>query len=124
MLVKLQPSIGRYYAMDRDKRWERVEKIYKAITEGEGETATSSCSKLMASYAKDVTDEFVLPTVVEKMVLQLQQSKKMIPLSSLTSVLTVQERLPEHSVQMRFDGFDRGARKNVRQLMYVSQSTM
>lgn len=91
---------GRYYAMDRDNRWDRVEKAYKAITEGVGETADSAVAAIDASYAKDVTDEFVVPTVIMKMVLQLQPYRITIPLSSLTSALTVQERLPEHSVQM------------------------
>lgn len=91
---------GRYYAMDRDNRWDRVEKAYKAITEGVGETADSAVAAIDASYAKDVTDEFVVPTVIMKMVLQLQPYRITIPLSSLTSVLTEQERLPEHSVQM------------------------
>ena len=57
---------GRYYAMDRDNRWDRVEKAYKAITEGVGETADSAVAAIDASYAKDVTDEFVVPTVIMK----------------------------------------------------------
>ena len=58
--------MGRYYAMDRDNRWDRVEKAYRALTEGEGEKASSGVEAVANSYAKDVTDEFVLPTVVEK----------------------------------------------------------
>lgn len=57
---------GRYYAMDRDNRWDRVEKAYRALTAGEGETAESAPAGIQASYDKDVTDEFVLPTVVVK----------------------------------------------------------
>lgn len=55
---------GRYYAMDRDKRFDRIEKAYDAIVLGEGEKAPTPCSAIDASYAKDATDEFVLPTVV------------------------------------------------------------
>ena len=58
--------MGRYYAMDRDNRWDRVEKAYRAIAYGEGEKAISGPAGIQASYDKDTTDEFVLPTVVEK----------------------------------------------------------
>ena len=57
---------GRYYAMDRDNRWDRVEKAYNAIVKGEGETAESATAGIQASYDNDVTDEFVLPTVIVK----------------------------------------------------------
>ncbi len=57
---------GRYYAMDRDNRWDRVEKAYRALTLGEGEQASSGVEAVAQSYAKDVTDEFVVPTVVMK----------------------------------------------------------
>ena len=58
--------MGRYYVMDRDNRWERVEKAYRALVYGEGEKTTSGPEGIQASYDKEVTDEFVLPTVVEK----------------------------------------------------------
>lgn len=58
--------MGRYYAMDRDNRWERVEKAYRAMAYGEGEPASSGSAGIQASYDKDVTDEFVLPIVVMK----------------------------------------------------------
>lgn len=58
--------MGRYYAMDRDNRWERVEKAYRAMAYGEGEPASSGPAGIQASYDKDVTDEFVLPAVVMK----------------------------------------------------------
>ena len=57
---------GRYYAMDRDKRWERLEKAYRALTLGEGVKADSAPAGIQASYDNGVTDEFVLPIVVEK----------------------------------------------------------
>ena len=56
--------IGRYYIMDRDNRWERVEKGYNALLLGEGEHAASAVEGIKASYAKGETDEFVLPTVI------------------------------------------------------------
>ena len=57
---------GRYYAMDRDNRWDRVEKAYKALVAGEGNTAESATAGIQASYDEDVTDEFVVPFVVTK----------------------------------------------------------
>lgn len=55
---------GRYYAMDRDKRWERVELAYNAMVKGEGNTATSAKEAIEKSYADDKNDEFVVPTVI------------------------------------------------------------
>ena len=55
---------GRYYAMDRDRRWERVELAYDAIVRGEGLRAGSASGAIERSYAEGVTDEFVLPTVI------------------------------------------------------------
>ena len=57
---------GRYYAMDRDNRWDRVELAYNALTSGEGVKGTDAQAAVQASYDNDKTDEFVLPTVIEK----------------------------------------------------------
>ena len=57
---------GRYYAMDRDTNWDRTEKAYVALTKGEGVKATDPVQAIKDSYAQDVTDEFMLPTVIEK----------------------------------------------------------
>lgn len=57
---------GRYYAMDRDKRWDRVEKAYRAVADRDGETAKDWRECLDNSYARDVSDEFVVPTVLKK----------------------------------------------------------
>ena len=61
---KIASLSGRYYAMDRDNNWERVEKAYDALTAGEGVQAENAVKAMEDSYAKDVTDEFVLPTVI------------------------------------------------------------
>lgn len=58
--------MGRYYAMDRDNRWERVQKAYAAMVLGEGETAECPACAMKKSYENDVMDEFVLPTVIQK----------------------------------------------------------
>ncbi len=57
---------GRYYAMDRDTNWDRTEKAYIALTKGEGVKATDPVQAIKDSYANEVTDEFMLPTVIEK----------------------------------------------------------
>ena len=68
---KIAVISGRYYAMDRDKRWERVVKAYDAIAKGEGKTAKSAAEAIQASYAdksekpEGVTDEFVVPVVID-----------------------------------------------------------
>lgn len=55
--------MGRYYAMDRDNRWDRVEKAYAAMVYGEGNKADNAVDAVKESYANEVTDEFVIPTV-------------------------------------------------------------
>ena len=57
---------GRYYAMDRDNRWDRVEKAYAALVYGEGNEAADAVEAIQASYDNDKTDEFVIPTVIKK----------------------------------------------------------
>ena len=57
---------GRYYAMDRDKNWDRVEKAYAALVYGEGNTAASAEQAMTETYANGVTDEFMIPTVITK----------------------------------------------------------
>lgn len=104
---------GRYYAMDRDNRWDRVEKAYKAITEGVGETADSAVAAIDASYAKDVTDEFVVPTVIMK------NGAPTATVQDNDTIIFFNFR-PDRAREItrafcadEFDGFDRGARKNV-----------
>ena len=57
---------GRYYAMDRDHRWKRTEKVYLALTEGKGSLAPSANNAVEQAYSKDQTDEFILPTLIIK----------------------------------------------------------
>ena len=61
---KIATISGRFYAMDRDKRWPRIQKAYDAMVFGKGETATSAISAIESSYQKEVFDEFVVPTVI------------------------------------------------------------
>ncbi|MBO6245321.1 MAG: 2,3-bisphosphoglycerate-independent phosphoglycerate mutase [Anaerovibrio sp.] len=61
---KIASLSGRYYAMDRDNRWDRVQKAYEAIALGKGVAADDAVAGVKASYANEVTDEFVVPAVV------------------------------------------------------------
>ena len=61
---KIASLSGRYYAMDRDNNWDRVQKAYDSLVKGEGIKATSAVKAMEDSYEQDVTDEFVLPTVI------------------------------------------------------------
>jgi 2,3-bisphosphoglycerate-independent phosphoglycerate mutase len=61
---KIASVSGRYYAMDRDKRWERIKLAYDALVNGVGEKATDAIEAVENSYGKNVTDEFIKPTVI------------------------------------------------------------
>ena len=61
---RIATTVGRYYAMDRDKRWERVQKAYDALTLGVGQTAETARAAIAAAYARGENDEFVLPTAI------------------------------------------------------------
>ena len=77
---KVASISGRYYAMDRDNRWDRVQKAYNAIVMGQGNTADSAIDAIDASYKEDVTDEFVVPTVIvengEPVIVQMDTSRQ------------------------------------------------
>ncbi|CAI3926394.1 AlkP superfamily (GpmI) (PDB:1EJJ) [Commensalibacter communis] len=62
--VKVATVSGRYYAMDRDKRWDRVQKAYDALISGEGPHKGGALSAITDSYDEKITDEFILPTVI------------------------------------------------------------
>ena len=62
---KIATVSGRYYAMDRDKRWERLAKAYATVAQGEGPRAASATAGIEASYEAGVTDEFVVPFTIE-----------------------------------------------------------
>ena len=64
--VRLATLSGRFYGMDRDKRWDRVEKAYRCIVDGDARRFADALSAIDASYAEDVTDEFLLPVVLDE----------------------------------------------------------
>ena len=101
---------GRYYAMDRDKRWERVEKAYDAVVLGKGEEFTSAQAVVEASYANNVTDEFVMPSVIVK------DGKPVAPVHDNDAVIFFNFR-PDRAIQLsnaftnvEWAEFDRGVR--------------
>ncbi|MGN8774070.1 2,3-bisphosphoglycerate-independent phosphoglycerate mutase [Candidatus Weimeria sp. HCP3S3_B5] len=107
---KIASISGRYYAMDRDNRWDRVEKAYRALTRGEGNEAASAKEAIEASYAADKTDEFVVPCVIK------ENGKPVATVSDGDSVIFFNFR-PDRAREMtrvfcadEFDGFDRGDR--------------
>ena len=110
---KIASLSGRFYAMDRDNRWDRVEKAYRNLTEGNGIQATSAKEAMQASYDNDVTDEFVLPTTI------LENGAPVALIKDGDSIINFNFR-PDRAREItrcfcmdEFDGFDRGARKNV-----------
>lgn len=99
--------MGRYYVMDRDNRWDRVQKAYEALVLGEGETAECGLCAVQQSYDKGETDEFVLPTVIVK------DGKPVATVKEKDSVIFYNFR-PDRAREItrafcddKFDGFER-----------------
>jgi len=106
---KIASVSGRYYAMDRDKRWERVKLAYDALARGEGHKATDAVNAIELSYAENITDEFIRPTVIlneaQQPLATIKDGDAVICFNfrtdrcrEITSVLT-QKDLPEHDMQ-------------------------
>lgn len=110
---------GRYYAMDRDNRWDRVETAYKALVNGEGNTAECARCAINASYENGKTDEFVVPTVI------VEDGKPIGTIKDNDSIICFNFR-PDRAREITrcfcdddFTGFDRGARKNVKYVCFT-----
>ena len=110
---KIASVSGRYYAMDRDNNYDRVEKAYVALTKGEGATAVSGPEGIQASYDAGVTDEFVVPFVVT------ENGAPVATINDKDSVIFFNFR-PDRAREIThcfcdddFDKFDRGARKDI-----------
>ncbi|MHB1126885.1 MAG: 2,3-bisphosphoglycerate-independent phosphoglycerate mutase [Bacillota bacterium] len=100
--------MGRYYAMDRDRRWERTAKAYNAMVAGEGEKAAMALAAVEASYHQRVTDEFVQPTVIVdrqgEPVARVQQGDTVILYNFRADRA---RQLSRAFVDREFDGFER-----------------
>ncbi|SMP31892.1 phosphoglycerate mutase [Laceyella tengchongensis] len=110
---------GRYYAMDRDKRWERTEKSYRAMVYGEGPTYRDPVEAVQASYEQSVYDEFVMPTVIVD-----EHNQPVGTIKDNDAVIFYNFR-PDRAIQISlaftnddFRGFDRGP-KRPQHLYYV-----
>lgn len=110
---------GRYYAMDRDKRWERTEKSYRAMVYGEGPTYRDPIQAVKESYEKSVFDEFVMPTVIVD-----EHNQPVGTIKDHDSIIFYNFR-PDRAIQISlaftnddFRGFDRGP-KRPKDLYYV-----
>jgi 2,3-bisphosphoglycerate-independent phosphoglycerate mutase len=98
---------GRYYAMDRDKRWERVKLAYDALTKGVGTPVTDAASAISAAYADNITDEFIKPAIIteqEKPIAVIEEGDAVICFNfrtdrcrEITEVLTQQD-FPEFNM--------------------------
>lgn len=104
---------GRYYAMDRDKRWDRVEKAYDAMTIGKGMHAASGKEAIDAAYERDENDEFVLPTVIDG-ALPVDDDDAMIMFNFRPDRA---REITRTFVDSDFDGFDR--KKKVSDICYI-----
>ena len=104
---KIASIMGRYYAMDRDKRWERVELAYNALAKGEGLTANSAIDAIESAYQREEFDEFVKPTVI------LENDKPIATIKQNDSIIFFNFR-PDRAreitrvfVDKNFDGFEK-----------------
>jgi 2,3-bisphosphoglycerate-independent phosphoglycerate mutase len=95
---------GRYYGMDRDRRWDRTERAYDAIVFGAGERAPSATAAIQAAYARGETDEFVAPTVVDGAGGPLADGA---PIVHLNFRADRARQLTHALADATFDGFDR-----------------
>ena len=109
--------IGRYYIMDRDNRWERVEKGYNALLFGEGEHAISAIEGVKASYQRGDNDEFVLPTVIGGEASRIHDNDSVIFINFRP------DRAREISKALNFKEFDGFKRKKVLNNLYYVTMT-
>jgi 2,3-bisphosphoglycerate-independent phosphoglycerate mutase len=115
--------IGRYYAMDRDGRWERTEKAYRLLTRGEGRPRRDSVEAIREYYGEGVTDEFMLPIVIVD-----EAGKPLAVVKDGDSIICFNFRadrvrqLTRVYTELNFTGFDRGPKLKIRFTCFTQYS--
>jgi 2,3-bisphosphoglycerate-independent phosphoglycerate mutase len=111
--IRVASVSGRYYAMDRDRRWQRTELAYRAVVEGDGPAASSPDAAIRTSYDAGVTDEFILPVVIT------ENGSAVAPMRDGDAVIGVNYRsdrmrqIVRAIIDPAFDGFVRSKRPAV-----------
>jgi 2,3-bisphosphoglycerate-independent phosphoglycerate mutase len=111
--IRVASVSGRYYAMDRDRRWQRTELAYRAVVDGEGPAASSPVAAITTSYDAGVTDEFMLPVVIS------EHGHPVAPIRDGDSIICVNYRsdrmrqIVQSIMDPGFDGFARAHRPEV-----------
>lgn len=108
---------GRYWAMDRDNRWDRVEKAYNCLLLGEGEKANSACEGVQKSYEKNENDEFVQPTIIGDNKSRIKDNDSLIFFNFRP------DRAREITKAIKFISFNGFERKEVRKNVYYVTMT-
>jgi len=113
---KIATISGRYYAMDRDNRWDRIEKAYKSIVYGKGEYFPDPIAAIQDSYSKKITDEFIIPKVITK------NSKPIATVRNNDSIIFFNfraDRARQITRSFVMPNFDKFPSKKFSNLMYV-----
>lgn len=114
---KIASVTGRYFAMDRDKRWDRVEKTYRALVKGVALTAVTPTAGILASYERNVHDEFVEPFIIEEL------GKPVATIEDNDVVISFNFR-PDRAIQLSRafteDSFHEFEAKNFKNLKFVT----
>jgi len=113
---KIATISGRYYAMDRDNRWDRVEKAYRAIVYGEGEKFTDPIDAIQNSYNNNITDEFIIPKVIT------ENNKPIVKINKTDSVIAFNfraDRMRQLTRTFKILEFDEFQIEDFHELKYV-----
>ena len=111
--IRVASVSGRYYAMDRDRRWQRTELAYRAVVDGDGPAASSPVGAITTSYDAGITDEFMLPVVISA------NGHPVAPIRNGDAIICVNYRsdrmrqIVQSIMDPRFDGFPRARQPRV-----------
>ncbi len=114
---KIATISGRYYAMDRDNRWDRIEKAYNTIVHGVGEEFTDPIAAIQSSYKKNITDEFIIPKIIT------ENSEPIAKVTDNDSVITFNfraDRMREITRAFKVPDFKEFKTESFKKLKFVS----